>query len=156
MCKNTIEDFWKLVDVREPDECWEWQGGCVPFGYGHFRLDGKRWVTHALAFTLLSNPIPKGKCVLHKCDNPPCCNPKHLWLGTKRQNNKDRDKKKRTNPAKGERHWHAKLTDDNVREIRRLYWKEGWLQKDIAAKFGVVHQIISAIVNRTDWAHITD
>mgnify|MGYP003575038052 CR=1 FL=1 len=82
------ERFWMKVDRRGPDECWEWQSSRLPTGYGLFRPYSKGQVyAHRTAFSLHSGePIPVGMVVCHSCDNPPCCNPAHLWIGTQAEN----------------------------------------------------------------------
>lgn len=85
------ERFRSRVDVRGPDECWEWTAGRMPHGYGAI------WDTSiGLAWELAHGPIPDGLWVLHRCDNPPCCNPAHLWLGTQADNDNDRKVKGRS------------------------------------------------------------
>lgn len=89
MRKSEEERFWSKVD-RSGDGCWEWQAKSrSPFGYGVMRIGGTpgRLVgAHRLAWQYTNGPIPEGLCVLHDCDNPPCCNPAHLHLGTKGDN----------------------------------------------------------------------
>jgi hypothetical protein len=75
--------------------CWLWTGTTNGVGYGQIRIDGKRWTTHRLAWTLAYGPIPEGMCVLHRCDTRACCNPEHLFLGTVADNNRDMGKKGR-------------------------------------------------------------
>jgi len=92
--------FFALVAVAGPDECWLWRGGVQKSktrgrgGYGWFWL-GKAQHAHRVSWLLHHGPIPEGKCVLHRCDVRRCVNPAHLWLGTKADNNRDRDAKGR-------------------------------------------------------------
>lgn len=104
--------FWSRVDVGAPNACWEWQGARDSFGYGQARE-----ATHRTAWALTHGPIPSGMCVCHRCDNPPCCNPDHLFLGTRADNNRDRHAKGRSaNLERGERHPQAGLTAAKVSE----------------------------------------
>ena len=84
--------FWQNVAVRSPNECWEWRGSRYPTGYGRVR---PTQYAHRLAWGYTHGPIPAGLHVLHHCDNPPCCNPAHLWVGTPADNMRDRDLKGR-------------------------------------------------------------
>ena len=87
--------FWAYVDVS--GECWMWTGGKHHFGYGIFHTTARSSVlTHRFAWEFENGPIPDGMYVLHHCDNPPCVRPDHLWLGTREENNRDRDLKGRS------------------------------------------------------------
>jgi len=93
--KRPLEErFWEKVDVRGPDECWPWTRKHNPKGYGQFRKD-KMVQAHRMAWELTNGPIPDGLDVLHTCDNPPCCNPHHLFLGTNDDNMRDMNSKGR-------------------------------------------------------------
>jgi hypothetical protein len=89
------EWFWSMVDIKEPDECWVWKAGLADTGYGGLSHLNKTATTHVVAWELTNGPVPDGLCVLHKCDNRPCCNPNHLFLGTKKDNTQDMVKKGR-------------------------------------------------------------
>lgn len=90
MAKPSDEErFWSRVDRRGPDECWPWTGSRNPAGYGAFSRGGKRSNTHRVAWEMTHGPIPGRLHVLHACDNPPCCNPAHLSLGTHEDNMAD-------------------------------------------------------------------
>lgn len=100
---STEEKFWSRVDKRGPDECWPWTGGRNTDGYGKApRATGSRPIgrgytaAHRVSWAIHFGPVPDGLWVLHHCDNPPCVNPAHLWLGTNLDNIRDRDAKGRS------------------------------------------------------------
>lgn len=95
--------MWARIDRSDSNACWEWPGARHGKGYGLLfdRLTGTHWRTHRLAWTAANGPIPAGLMVLHRCDNPPCVNPAHLWLGTNAENARDM-------VAKG-RHWRSRI-----------------------------------------------
>lgn len=109
----------KLV-VAE-DGCWNWTGAHCPKRYGHMKVGPKYEKAHRLAYRLYVGPIPPGMVVCHRCDNPPCANPAHLWVGTPRDNIHDCIAKgrQRTGQTFGEKNHFSKLTDREVQAIRR-------------------------------------
>lgn len=136
--KTLEERFWEKVKIGEPDECWEWQAGKSKAGYG--KISGTKesgyFYSHRKAWELTNGEIPDGMHVLHKCDNPPCCNPRHLWLGTQADNNRDRDNKGRSK---------RKLAPSQIIEIRLRYAngeKEGRLAKEYGVSFAVIWPIV--------------
>ena len=133
-----------------PSGCWEWIGARNDGGYGQKSVDGKLIYTHRITWSLLRGPIPKGKHVLHVCDNPPCCNPDHLFLGTHAENMADMSKKGRANNAghNGTRHGRSKLTAEMVRAIIRLYTadKTAWSQRRLARRFCVNQTAIARLL----------
>jgi hypothetical protein len=148
--KDLPTRFWQHVTPRGGDECWEWQGRRDE-GYGLIRVGGsgtRMVVAHRVSWEIHNGPIPKGKFVLHRCDNKPCCNPGHLFLGTHQDNMDDRNKKKRQ--ARGERHGSAKLTAKNIRAIRRDDRK----LREIAEDYNVSMNVISGIKRRATWRHV--
>lgn len=104
---------------RGEDGCWVWQRGRFAEGYGAIVIEKKTMSTHRLSWILFRGDIPKRTHVCHNCDNPPCCNPDHLFLGTTQDNTADRHEKGRD--ASGQKNGNAKLTDDEVTEIRQRY-----------------------------------
>lgn len=139
------DDFWSKVDLR-PEGCWLWKGSTDAYGYGQFcrRFSGKRiHKAHRVAWEKSKGPIPDGQQVLHRCDNPSCVNPEHLFLGTQLENIADMVGKLR-NP-KGEKHGSAKLSDDQIDAIRLL--GASMPQRKIAERFGVTQGHVSDILN---------
>lgn len=150
--------FWARVD--KSGGCWIWTGARSG-GYGTMRIGGRMAKAHRVSFELGRGPVPSGALVCHRCDNPPCVNPDHLFLGTIADNNRDRQQKGRSknlfrsdasHPARrrsGSGHWCAKLSDEDVRSIRsRVACGES--QTAVAASFSVNAATVSRIVRR-EW-----
>ena len=167
---KTLEDrFWEKVDKKSDDECWEWQASRNYKGYGEFWFSGrggKKTRAHQISWILNNGDIPDGLFVCHHCDNPGCVNPKHLWLGTNRDNILDAKRKgrlKRENPLcgtdhsqYGTKHWANKLTEDNVREIRKLCKGGKHTFREIGKMFGVTQGLINNIKHGRKWAWLED
>lgn len=149
-----IARFWARVDRSSgPNACWEWQAARQPTGYGAVWLGRRVAISHRVAWTLTNGPIPNGKHVCHHCDNPPCCNPEHLFLGTDDDNMRDKEQKGRANHSHSEARPSAKLTNDDVREIRRLL-ATGLMQREVADCYGVHDSQISRINSGHLWRHV--
>lgn len=116
--------FWSKVSKLGPDECWPWMAYVGAGGYGRFRFKGSMWLAHRVAYILCRRDIPKGEghhgtVVMHSCDNPICCNPKHLTTGTQADNIADmKAKGRRKNKSAGEDNGRAILTPNDVQKIR--------------------------------------
>lgn len=110
---------------------------------------------HRLSWQIHFGPIPEGMFVCHRCDNPPCCNPRHLFLGTPADNVADMISKGRANPKppRGERHFRTTLTEDQVREIRSL-GAAGVVLSEIGRRFGISKSAAKHIVRRRRWKHV--
>lgn len=92
---NRLEDLWRYVKIGAPDECWPWQAARRRRGYGTFTVNHRSLVSHRIAYQLATGENPGDLFVCHTCDNPPCCNPAHLFLGTHRENMRDMVSKRR-------------------------------------------------------------
>mgnify|MGYP001231011239 CR=1 FL=1 len=139
--------------IPEPNSgCLLWTGAAKAKGYGHMYVDGRWEGAHRLAYSLYVGPIPDGMVVMHKCDNPACVNHRHLTIGTPRQNIHDCIKKNRARRGRfpGEMNPSAKLTSDQVREIRAEPRPYGY-RIQLAKKYGVSPGTISKIVSGETW-----
>jgi hypothetical protein len=147
----TIETrVWSRVARRGPDECWLWTGRTTG-GYGHISIFGKECLVHRLIYQYATGRDPGDLGVLHTCDNPSCCNPSHLWLGTRADNNRDRADKKRSADVRGERSPSAKLTEAAVRYIL----KSQETGATLARRFNVCPSLPSKIRHRRLWKHVS-
>lgn len=138
--------FWSKVDIKEENDCWEWQAFRDKCGYGQFGIKYQIEKSHRISYLLINEAIPEGMNILHKCDNPPCCNPIHLFAGTQFDNIK--------NMASKGRNSCLKLNDEDVLEIVKLIEETTLTQQQIADKFGVNHRLISSIQNGVAWRHL--
>lgn len=150
--------FWRKVAIGDSLMCWEWsahRGSNTPGrNYGKFGVDGQNCFAHRVAWVLTHGPIPEGMDVLHACDNPPCVNPAHLYLGTHSDNMRDRSARGRMPSMSGSRHPEAILTEDDVLKIRER-WRAGERPAaSIAADFPVTKECVYAIVYYRSWTHV--
>lgn len=170
--------FWEKVDIKNNnDKCWLWMGDVLRHNkenrkdnYGRIEINYKRRAAHRVAWILTNGEIPSSKGfekehngtptlhVLHKCDVKSCCNPNHLFIGTNNDNMKDRNKKGRQ--ARREKHpfykkphknGNAKLTMEDVKEIREKYAKGDIIQKELGRQYGINRSHISHIINGKSW-----
>lgn len=141
--------FFAHIEPR--GECWEWCGSRDTSGYGLIQFNHRIHKTHRLMYYLARGDIPAGFWVLHKCDNPPCVKPTHLFLGTGKDNSQDREMKGRHIPARGEKVGTAKLTAKDVLEIRRLHYEQGYGKWRLAKMFGVSRRAIQKAWRGENW-----
>lgn len=154
--QNYDEDMrGKLLNSIEKTSsgCWEWKKSRHRQGYGNFPYKRKVLLAHRVAWKLFKGDLDDKILVCHRCDNPPCCNPDHLFLGTDRDNTRDAFAKGRVPRRKGEDHYCAKLTNEIILEIRRLA-DEGMKYADISKKLNVKIGNISGIVTKNSWKHV--
>ena len=140
--------FWSKVDPAPSSCCWEWTACKYSDGYGRFVLNYRDLGAHRVAYTLAKGEIPEGLLVRHTCDNPACCNPDHLILGTHADNMADRQERNRQ--VKGEDNSFSKLTSKQVMEIYNL----PLLQNEIAKLYNIDQATVSRIKHKKIWKHI--
>lgn len=149
--------FWLSVDVRSPDECWNWQGHSHT-GYGRMtvKLNGSfvSLPCHRMAYILKHGEVAGNLYLCHRCDNRLCCNPDHLWPGTSTDNNRDMYAKGRG--MVGENHYRSILTAEQVSWIRKVYtpFHPQYGESPLARKYGVNNSTIARIVRRQSWKSI--
>jgi DNA-binding transcriptional regulator YiaG len=146
LCKShtLLERFWQNVDVKSDSECWEWNATKTAAGYGVLYWNNENTYAHRLSIEISGRTIPDGFHACHKCDNPSCVNPKHLFAGTAADNMKDKMSKNRQ--VYGEKHYNSKLSNHDIINIRKLL-KQGVSQSDLALQFNVGQDHISRIEN---------
>lgn len=164
--KSVLKRFEEKY-IPEPNSgCFIWTDAVSPKGYGWFRIADKNKRAHRVSYELFNGDIGDLH-VLHKCDNPFCVNPDHLFLGSNADNMEDRGKKGRTargdrsgarkhpnSVVRGEKSASSILTEKSVLSIRKLYDSNEFSQTDLSRMFGVIQPTISQIVRRKTWAHI--
>lgn len=162
---DLVEQFFRHVDKNGPlmlhmkTRCWEWTGVKSAAGYGGLQVNNKRALAHRVSYMLHHGEIPEGDgyhgyCVCHRCDNPSCVNPKHLFLGSHFVNMRDRDAKNRRAAPPGSRHGMAKSNERDVLSIRELRRTGRYTLAELGEMFGLSVSMISMIVNRKNWTHL--
>lgn len=152
------ERFWQKVN--QSGECWLWTGKRNKLGYGLMSRSQRPYTTllaHRVAWEVHFGAIPNELRVCHRCDNPPCVRPTHLFLGTQPENIADMKTKGRArgpNWRHGELNPVAIITESDVRQIRARYAAGDVLQKDLAREFGITQANVSVIVRRLSWSHV--
>ena len=154
--KSLIKQIENKIKIDQATECWNWTASRTPQGYGYIRIKKKTLQAHRVMYAIAVGPIPAGVWVLHVCDNPCCVNPKHLFLGSRHDNIDDMVRKNRHFKPRGESHPRAKLTLEQVEDIRRRAMtgtrgNKFGNQGDLAREFNVTRQAIVAIVHKHSW-----
>jgi len=142
---------WTVVQRRDGmTPCWEWAGGKTLGGYGQLSIGARKKLASRVAFRVWVGEIPPGHDVCHRCDNPPCMNPEHLFSGTHQENFADGSREGRL--ATGKRNGATKLTREQVEQIRSEYARGGISQATLASRYGVATPTVGHIVRYLTWA----
>lgn len=153
MAPQHIVFFWKNVQRGAGDECWEWKGSCWDNGYGRIMVGKKRRKAHRISFLIRNGYLSSDKVICHKCDNPGCVNPDHLFEGTSADNSKDRFNKGRS--THGIRNGRAVLNEDSVLAIRKTPPVGRAGCKILASSLGVGATTIYNVISKNTWKRIT-
>ncbi len=150
-----VNNFWENINKLDECKCWIWKSATDIGGYGRIWFEGRDCKAHRIAYTITNGPIPEGMKVLHSCDNPPCCNPHHLRVGTSKENTADMFERNRANPGHvpGVSNGRAKLTEFQVIEIRRRI-SEGETMYALAKEYLLHRSTIRNIVIGKLWKHL--
>lgn len=146
-----VDNFLKRVNMT--NGCWNWVGSTTQGDYGFHKFYGKAWRAHRLSYHLFLGNFDKSLDVCHTCDNPRCVRPSHLFLGTTRDNIQDMINKGRYKGVTGSMNPRAKLTEEKVKEIRRLR-QSGMGLSELSERFNANYYTINNIVNRWSWKHV--
>jgi hypothetical protein len=155
--KTTIESFLKYAYPEPNTGCWLWSGRLTKKGYGNTGAIAPSGynvrMAHRVSYYLHNGEFNYKLCVCHKCDEPSCVNPQHLFLGTILENTKDMVRKGRA--SKGIQRPTSVLTEKQVIEIRERYKLGGYTHRALSKEYGLTHSNIHSIINRITWRHIT-
>lgn len=143
-----------IKKVRVTDECWLWTGAIETGDYGCFLVNGTAQRAHRVAWELAYGEIPTGLHVCHRCDVRLCVNPWHMFLGTNAENMADRNRKGRQAHSRGELSGNAKLTTEDVLQIRKLHRAGGLTLKEIAEPLGICASHVLRIAKGKSWEHL--
>jgi len=148
--------FWNKVKIGSRHDCWLWLGHKYADGYGQFKFNYKAVRAHRMAYKLGKGPFNERLKVLHHCDVPTCCNPRHLFLGAPKDNTLDMLRKGRGRfyMKAGELHPRHKLTESAVAAIRRDYRRRTVTAKMLAERFNVSQRAIYHVLHKDRWAHV--
>lgn len=153
---NPLRDWGDrfLEKVDDSGECWIWTGRLTKKGYGALGAGATYWLAHRLSYLLHNGDLPDGAFICHTCDNPPCCNPAHLYAGDAQTNATDASVRGRIVAHRGEEAGSARLTEAQVSEIRSDYAAGRLNQYELARKYGTCQSQVSNIVRRLHWTHV--
>jgi hypothetical protein len=145
--------------VNKTESCWEWMGARIASGYGRVILDSHAYLCHRVSYSHFNGPIPSGMIVRHSCDNPCCVNPAHLLIGTYADNGKDKSDRGRqpkgvlAKAHRGEKNHMARLTREQVEEIKRVYipYHSEFGGAALGRRYGITRMEVNHIVRGNRW-----
>ena len=140
---------WKHMDISDPDKCWNWKGKKNIKGYGRMIMFQREYAATRVVYEIVNGKIPSGYLICHKCDNPSCCNPNHLFAGLPKDNMEDMVQKNRNNWST-----HAKLNESQVKEVRKLFSTGEYKEKELAIMFDVSKTIIARVVREETYKEV--
>lgn len=153
MFEFNTDRLWSKINIRGNNECWEWTAAKSKAGYGMITIDYISKCAHRIVWEVHNQmDIPKKGVICHSCDNRGCCNPYHLFLGSQSDNIKDAANKGRM--VRGEKHARSTLTENDIREIRRLGIEDKLTKTEIAKKFDVSRNTITDVILKKTWKHV--
>jgi len=145
MANDYQKRFWSKVQIVGSNKCWEWKAHKTPSGYGTFWMNNTNYRAHRVAWMISNGDIPNGLVICHKCDNPSCCNPNHLFMGTVQDNANDELSKGRY--PRGENHYACKMSDATVKLIKKHFQTGDLNGVEIAKKYNINHSTAYRIKN---------
>jgi len=154
--KELLHRLRSNIDVKGPEDCWNWLGG-KKSGYGRISVNGYAENVTRVIYRLVYGSLLVDEVVMHSCDNPSCCNPKHLKAGSRRENAEQRDLRGRREPPIGTKNGRALVDEEFVRKVRLEYlegFQGGITYRKLANRYQVKLALIANIVNRRTWKHI--
>lgn len=149
LTEKEIRNFWKKVNKKGENECWTWSGFRNKKGYGQFKVGPAPRMAHRVSWVLHFGEIPEDLLVCHKCDNPPCVNPSHLFLGTEKDNQEDMSRKERS--PRGEKQGSSVLKENDVIKIKSLL-NNGLGPSEIAKMMNLNRRTVSSIKLGESWS----
>lgn len=152
MTEKQARNFWKKVN--KTNTCWLWTAVCSDNGYGRMKMGTRHKMAHRISWEMHFDPIPVGLIVCHKCDTPKCVRPDHLFVGTVKDNAQDMVRKGRHGDTSGTKNVSAKLTDEQVIEIRQKYASNQYTLKALSYENRVSLSLIHNIVSGKAWKHL--
>lgn len=152
-CEQIAPRFWSKTEVTWPSKCWNWRGPKYHFGHGVFAFRRKPARAHRISWIIANGEIPEGQLVLHKCDNPACVNPNHLYLGSSKDNNRDMVNRGRQYTRKGIAY---KFTFEIAKKIRARYKAEKISCEKLAREYNVSYTTMNLLLRGKTWSETKD